>query len=102
LGPYVTLAALVNVDGDGYNTAAEFRPNELLAFADGILGVDCASGDEFVAFGREHECVANSESRPTDLCVARVELDTVSSERTTLLATVAAINGRHEFEGDEV
>jgi hypothetical protein len=91
----VSISALLDATGAGFNADASFDPCDLVNSADVILGVDVDSGREFLFYGRERLMQIALEGGEEATLRIEIDLDTDDLER--LAAIVKVVKGRHEF-----
>lgn len=95
--PRVTIDALTDGRG-GPNHDAPFDVYDALDQAEVIIAVDVDTGRESLVYGRDNlkRIAASGNSEP--LPVLHVELDIETDELERLVAAVAAVKGRHDYE----
>lgn len=93
----VTIDALFG-DGNGPNEAATFDVRECVRSADIIFGEDVATGNRFLAYGRDALQRIIGTGAAEECRTLTVEVDQETDELEKLLGVVVALRGRHDYQ----
>jgi hypothetical protein len=94
---HVPINALL--DSSGFNTSSPFSAAECLGCAEIIVIRDVSTQQDAIAFGMDRIKAIIKSGKPQFHRTLTVSLDRESSELRTLLSAVAAVKGRHDFNG---
>lgn len=102
VGPsHVSLHALLDTKGTGFNLDAEFDVETLLLAADVIFGVSLSSGRHFLVYGRRILESQNSAQHRTAgrLLTIEVDTDAATDDLERLVALVRFVKGTDDYAG---
>lgn len=98
-GKAFSIHSLLAAEGDGPNVQPDFDARRLIEAADVILGMDVMTRGTFIVYGREFlNELSDGRRDPQVAAIVKIEIDKDSDELDSLLALVASIKGRHEFQ----
>jgi hypothetical protein len=95
----VSVDALFDLSGTGYNRDADFHPADLVNAADVILGVSREDGHEFLVYGKDFLERIVRTGKEESGTLLRVELDPETDDVEKLVALITRLKGRHDLQG---